>query len=280
MSLDASSSSQLVSGLLLAGVRYDDGVTVRHVGAPVPSQPHLEMTTAMLRAAGAGVDDETADVWRVSAGTLEARTWDVEPDLASAAPFLAAAVVTGGTVRIAGWPATTTQPGAQLPELFSRMGAQSKLNDGVLELRDDPVEGYLRFEMPGLVSIQDVQRHSLTPLPPRAPPRAAVAALATTPSRLRGVAHLRAHETDRLAALATEIGRLGGDVRETEDGLAIAPAPLHGGTVETYDDHRLAMAAAVLGLVVPGILIENVETTRKTMPDFTARWSDMLGVTD
>jgi 3-phosphoshikimate 1-carboxyvinyltransferase len=266
VSLDASSSSQLVSGLLLAGARYDDGVTVHHVGAPVPSMPHIDMTVAMLRDAGADVDDTTADTWHVARSTLRARTWDIEPDLSSAAPFLAAALVTSGTVHIAGWPASTTQPGAMLPDLFARMGARTQLADGMLTLvGPDRVLGI------------DADLHECGEL---APVVAAAAVVASTPSRLRGIGHLRAHETDRLAALATEFTRLGGDVRETDDGLAIKPATLHGGTVATYDDHRLAMAAAVLGLVVPGVIVENVATTRKTMPDFAARWTAMLGAAD
>jgi 3-phosphoshikimate 1-carboxyvinyltransferase len=260
--LDASGSSQLVSGLLLAGARYDAGVAVRHDGPPVPSAAHLAMTVAMLRAAGAVVHDVDPQRWCVQSGPLRARDWAVEPDLSSAAAFLAAAMVTAGRVRVPGWPADTTQPGAVLPELLSRMGARWSLAADGLELTG-----------PATISGIDADLRDCGEL---APVLAAVAALASTPSRLRGIAHLRLQETDRLAALARELGRLGGDVRETADGLEIRPRPLHGGPVATYADHRLAMAAAVLGLVVPGVLVEDVATTAKTVPDFVDRWAGLL----
>ncbi len=263
VSLDASSSSQLVSGLLLAAPGYETGVVVRHQGPPLPSAPHLAMTVAMLREAGAEVDDATRHVWRVAPALLRAGDRVIEPDLSSAAPFLAAAVVTGGRVTVAGWPPSTTQPGAALPDLLAAMGAGWTRDDGGLT-----VTGGARLS--GL----DADLRDCGEL---APVLAAVAALADSPSRLRGIGHLRGQETDRLAALATEIGGLGGDVRETGDGLEIQPRPLHGGTFRTYDDHRLAMAAAVLGLAVPGVVVENVETTGKTVPGFAGLWTAMLG---
>lgn len=260
--VDASESSQLVSGLLLAAPLFDRGVTVVNAGRPVPSAPHLAMTVGMLRDAGAAVTEDD-DRWHVEPGSLHAREWTIEPDLSSAAPFLAAAVVTAGTVRVNRWPATTTQPGAVLPELFAQMGASARREgDDLVLTGPDAVVGV------------DIDLHEYGELTPVV---VAVAALATTPSRIRGVAHLRQHETDRLAALAREIGELGGEVTETDDGLAITPKALHGGVFETYDDHRLAMAAAVLGLVVDGIGIVDVGTTRKTFPDFTERWQRMLG---
>jgi 3-phosphoshikimate 1-carboxyvinyltransferase len=223
------------------------------------------MTVSMLRSAGAGVD--TADnTWLVHPGPLTAGTVVVEPDLSGAAPFLAAAAVTGGRVTISGWPATTTQPGAALPDLLARMGAT------VVHSAD-------RLSLTGtdeLVGI-DVDLHDHGEL---APVVAAVAALANGPSQLRGIAHLRRHETDRLAALATELGRLGGAARETDDGLVITPQPLHGGRFATYDDHRLVMAAAVLALVIDDIVVGDVITVAKTMPDFTERWDRMLAGTD
>lgn len=261
--IDASSSSQLVSGLLLAAPRFDRGVTVRHVGPPLPSAPHLAMTVAMLRSAGAVVDDATMDRWTVAAGPLAARDWDIEPDLSTAAPFLAAALVTGGRVRVPGWPARTTQPGAALPQLLQRMGADSALDRGGLTVRGSG-------EIRGIdADLRDCGE--LTPV------LAALAALATGRSVLRGVAHLRLQETDRLAALAREISGLGGDVRETADGLQIAPRPLHGGHFATYDDHRMAMAGALLGLAVPGVLVADVATTGKTVPDFVGLWTRLLG---
>jgi 3-phosphoshikimate 1-carboxyvinyltransferase len=261
VTVDASASSQLVSGLLLAAPRFDAGVDVTHVGGAVPSAPHVQMTVQMLRAAGASVDvDEHR--WRVAPGPLQPHEWLIEPDLSSAAPFLAAAVVTGGRVAVPGWPARTTQPGGLLPDLLAQMGAAYERSaDGLTISGPDTITGI------------DADLHACSEL---VPVIAAVAALATTPSRLRGIAHMRQQETDRLAALATEIGRLGGDVRETEDGLEITPRPLHGDVIATYDDHRIVMAAAVLGLVVPDVKVENAATVAKTLPEFTELWAGML----
>ncbi|HEX7095872.1 MAG TPA: 3-phosphoshikimate 1-carboxyvinyltransferase [Acidimicrobiales bacterium] len=260
--IDASSSSQFVSALLLAGARFDEGVTVRHEGPPVPSLPHIAMTVAMLRDAQVEVDTGTDDRWSVAPGPIAARDLDVEPDLSNAAPFIAAAMVTGGTVVIPGWPTRTTQAGDALRSLFAEMGGSCTLGTEGLTARG-PDE---------LVGI-DVDMHEVGELVPVV---AAVCALATTPSTLRGVAHLRLHETDRLAALARELSALGANVVELDDGLRIDPAPLHGGVFHTYDDHRLATAAAVIGLVVPGVLVENVETTAKTLPEFVDLWQAML----
>lgn len=262
VAFDASSSSQLISGLLLSAARYDKGVEVRHKGPPVPSAPHLAMTTSMLRTFGAEV--ETApDVWRVAPGPLLARDVEIEPDLSNAAPFLAAALVTAGRVRIPGWPARTSQPGDALRGLLTEMGATCEAGPEGLTLRGS-----------GTVHGLDADLHDVSEL---APTLAALAALADGPSRLTGIAHMRRQETDRLAALAGEIGALGGDVRETPDGLAIRPRPLHGGVFHTYDDHRIATAAAVIGLAVPGVEVENIATTGKTLPNFVELWSSMLG---
>jgi 3-phosphoshikimate 1-carboxyvinyltransferase len=228
----------------------------------MPSAPHVAMTVAMLRQGGVSVDDSTPDVWQVYPGEVQARTWDVEPDLSNAAPFLAAAMLTGGRVTVQGWPQQTTQAGDALRELLTDMGAACSLDE-----RGLTVAGTGRVR--GLhADLHDVGE--LTPV------LAAVCALADSPSHLRGIAHLRLHETDRLAALANELNNLGGDVTETEDGLRIRPRPLHGGLFRTYDDHRLATAAAVLGLVVDGVEVENVATTAKTLPDFPGLWRQML----
>lgn len=266
VAIDASESSQFVSALLLSGARYDAGVTVRHRGEPLPSMPHIAMTVAMLREHGVAVDADAADPgrasWTVAPGPIAARDRTVEPDLSNAAPFLAAAAVTGGRVTVPGWPAATTQAGDALRELLARMGCDVRLDESGLTVRG-----------PGRLQGLDVDLHDVGEL---APVVAALCALAETPSRLRGIAHLRGHETDRLEALTTELTRLGGDVREKADGLRIKPAPLHGAVVETYDDHRIATAAAVLGLAVPGVLVEDVGTTEKTLPAFVTRWDLML----
>ncbi|MEU9864888.1 3-phosphoshikimate 1-carboxyvinyltransferase [Streptomyces sp. NPDC047971] len=266
--IDASSSSQFVSALLLSAPRFNQGVEVRHVGGNLPSMPHIRMTVDMLRMVGAQVDEpETGgepNVWRVSPSALLGRDLTVEPDLSNAQPFLAAALVTGGRVTVPDWPARTTQPGDALREIFTEMGGSCELT-----------EAGLTFTGTGRIHGIDVDLSEVGELTPGI---AAVAALADSPSTLRGVAHLRLHETDRLAALTKEINELGGDVTETEDGLRIRPRPLHGGVFHTYHDHRMATAGAIIGLAVEGVEIENVATTAKTLPDFPRMWTEMLGV--
>lgn len=263
VTLDASGSSQFVSALLLAGARYDEGVDIQHDGKPVPSQPHLDMSVAMLRERGVQVDDSEPNRWVVAPGPIRALDTAIEPDLSNAAPFLAAAVLTGGSVTVTGWPSQTTQPGDQLRDIFTRFGAEVTLaQDGDLTVR-----GTGRIVG---VDLDLSQVGELTPV------IAAVAALADGPSYLRGIAHLRNHETDRLAALETELNALGGDVNQTPDGLEIRPKPLHGGLFGTYNDHRMAHAAAVLGLAVDGLEIENIGTTAKTMPEFPDLWSALV----
>lgn len=268
--LDASASSQFVSALLLAAPRFEHGVVVRHTGPPVPSLPHIAMTVAALRSAGVEVDDSRPDVWAVRPGPVRARDVTIEPDLSNAAPFLAAAMVTGGTVTVPGWPLVTTQPGDRLPELFSKMGGSvARGPDGALTLIG-PDCGTA-----GLRGV-DVDLHDCGEL---VPVLAAVAALAPEPSRFSGIAHLRAHETDRLAALVCELGRVGLRVIETGDGLMfdpVDPSAWRPADMATYDDHRLATAAAVVGLVIPGVRVRDVATTAKTLPDFPERWTAML----
>lgn len=261
--VDASASSQFVSALLLAAPRFREGVTIRHSGGALPSLPHIAMTVAVLRERGVELEDEKPMTWRVRPGAISGGRVDVEPDLSNAGPFLAAALVSGGRVRVPGWPARTTQAGDLLRELLARMGAEVHLgDDGLTVTGSRTIHGV------------DVDLGAGGEL---APTVAALAALADTPSRLRGIAHLRGHETDRLAAITTEIRRLGGDAEETPDGVAIRPAPLHGGVVRTYHDHRMATFAAILGLRVAGVSVENVATTSKTLPDFTGMWERMLG---
>ena len=262
VTIDASASSQFISGLLLAGPRFEQGVTIHHDGKPVPSEPHIAMTVEVLRDCGVVVDDSAANTWRVEPSAIRALDVEVEPDLSNAAAFLAAAVVTGGTLRVPGWPQHTTQAGDAIRDIFDAMGA-----DVLLERSGLTVTG--NQQISGL----DVDLHGAGELTPVI---VAVAALADSPSLIRGIAHLRGHETDRLAALFTEINALGGSVEQTDDGLRITPKPLRGGLFHTYDDHRMAMAAAVLGLRVPGVITENVETTAKTLPQFTQRWTRML----
>jgi 3-phosphoshikimate 1-carboxyvinyltransferase len=262
--IDASASSQFVSGLLLAGARYDKGLEIVHTGIdPVPSTPHIEMSLEVLRASGLDAGSHASGTWFVAPGPVSARDWVVEPDLSNAAPFLAAAIVTGGSLVIPRWPSATTQPGDELRELLTQMGARVTLDSAGLTVAAGA-------ELRGLeADLHDVGE--LTPV------LAALAALASTPSRLTGIGHLRGHETDRLAALATELTRLGGDIVEEPDALTITPAPLHGGTWHAYADHRMATAGAVLGLVVDGVLVDDVACTAKTLPDFPGLWAHMLG---
>ncbi|TWD74922.1 3-phosphoshikimate 1-carboxyvinyltransferase [Kribbella amoyensis] len=263
VTLDASGSSQFVSALLLAGARYDEGVDLRHDGKPVPSQPHLDMSVAMLRERGVHVDDSEPNRWVVAPGPIQARDTAIEPDLSNAAPFLAAAVVTGGEVTVTGWPTATTQPGGQLPEIFTRFGADVTLTDDGLTVRGK-----------GRIAAVDLDLSEVGELTPVI---TAIAVLADGPSYLRGIAHLRNHETDRLAALEQELTALGGDVNQTPDGLEIRPKPLHGGLFGTYHDHRMAHAAAVVGLAVDGVAIENIGTTAKTLPEFPELWTGLVG---
>ncbi|HEY2699747.1 MAG TPA: 3-phosphoshikimate 1-carboxyvinyltransferase [Pseudonocardiaceae bacterium] len=262
VTIDASASSQFVSGLLLSGARYTNGVTVHHDGKPVPSMPHIEMTVAMLREAGVEVDDGEANTWRVLPGPIAGRDWDIEPDLSNATPFLAAAAVTGGSITVTGWPSTTTQPGDGIRAILTEMGATVTLDENGLTVTGS-----------GALSGVDSDLHDIGELTPTI---AALAVFADSPSRLRGIAHLRGHETDRLAALVTEIRAIGGDAEETEDGLLIRPHPLHGGGWRAYADHRMATAGAIIGLVVPGIAIDDIATTSKTLPDFPGMWHRML----
>ena len=263
--IDASGSSQFVSGLLLSAARYDGGITVHHDGPPVPSLPHIQMTVQMLAERGVGVDTDGATWWRVAPGPIAGGDHDVEPDLTNAAVYLAAAAVTGGEVTVPGWPRRTTQAGDAIRLLLARMGARVVLDEGGLTVTG-----------PDRLNGLDANLHDVGELTPTV---AALAALATGPSRLRGIAHLRGHETDRLNALATEIGVLGGDIREIPDGLEIRPRPLRadpGRPWAAYADHRMATAGAILGLAVPGIAVDDIAATAKTLPEFSASWSAML----
>jgi 3-phosphoshikimate 1-carboxyvinyltransferase len=258
LELDASASSQFVSALLLAAPRFELGLDLRHVGPPLPSLPHIEMTVAELRRRGVRVDTDAPDHWRVHPGPIDALDAEIEPDLSNAGTFAAAALVAGGRVRVRNWPEHTDQAGDAWRDIARAFGGTAE-RDGA-----DMV-----FAAGTTLDGVELDLHDVGELTPVV---AAVAALADGPSRLTGVAHLRGHETDRLAALVTEINRLGGDARELDDGLEIRPRPLHGATFRTYDDHRMAHAAVVLGLRVPDLLVENVVTTAKTYPNFAPVW--------
>ncbi len=267
VTLDASGSSQLVSGLLLAAPRFVGGAEVRHDGPPVPSLPHIEMTVRMLRAAGADVevgDGSRPTAWRVPAGPLNLGDFTVEPDLSNAGPFLAAALVTGGSVTVLDWPRDSLQAAGPILDVLTRMGARCSAGPDGLTVT-------------GTGTIYGIEA-DLRDIPELCLPLTALAALAAGPSVLTGVGHTRAQETDRLAAIAKEINALGGDIRERPDGLEVRPRPLRadGEAFESYDDHRMVMAAAVLGLAVPGIEVLNAATVGKTFPEFTSLWEKIL----
>ena len=265
ITIDASKSSQFLSALLLIGPSMVNGVSVTHAGPALPSMPHIDMTVAMLRDFGAVVTvDESRQCWSVAPGLLTGLDLTIEPDLSNAAPFLSLAMVCGGSVTISDWPRKTTQPGDQLREIFTRMGSTCEF-----------VEGGLKLVGGASIHGIDIDLHDVGELTPSI---AALAALADSPSHLRGIGHLRLHETDRLSALTTELNLLGGKVSEDETSLQIDPTtgPLHGGVFHTYEDHRLATAGAVIGLVVQDISVENIQTTKKTLPDFPGLWMSLL----
>jgi 3-phosphoshikimate 1-carboxyvinyltransferase len=262
--IDASASSQFVSGLLLSVAAFADGLTIVHTGEAVPSAPHIAMTVSMLRDAGVHVDDAQSNRWRVAPGPIAPRHWSIEPDLSNAVPFLAAAVVSGGIVRVTGWPQVSIQPAEDIFAILEKMGSVVRHGSSYLEVQGSQIYGGF-----------DVDLHDVGELTPAV---AALAALASdgSVSQLSGIAHLRGHETDRLAALSTEINRLGGQCAETPDGLRITARPLHGGVWQSYADHRMATAGAIVGLRVPGVEVEDIGTTAKTLPEFPQLWADML----
>ena len=267
--VDASSSSQFVSALLLVAPAMKDGLVVRHIGKSLPSAPHIEMTIQMLREVGVSVKvvaNSEKKEWHVSPTVMHGREITIEPDLSNAAPFMGAAMICGGSVTITDWPQSTTQPGDQLRTILADMGAD-------INFDKTTTGSNLTISGTGQIHGIDVDLHDVGELTPSI---AALAVLADSPSSLRGIAHLRLHETDRLAAITREINALGGNIVEEEDALHITPAPLHGGTFHTYEDHRLATAGAMIGLRVEGIKVENIATTQKTLPDFPGAWTYLL----
>lgn len=282
--VDSSSSSQFVSGLLLAASRIPGGVLLRHTGMTLPSLPHIRMTMEDINVAGGDVTMPERGRWLVQPRALGLPgTVTVEPDLSNAAPFLGAALIAGGVVRVPNWPAHTTQPGGLLPSMLHKFGATVTLDGDPFdevndcEMFDDDFNGTLAVT--GGTSIRGLGGLDLSAAGEIAPSVAAIATLADSPTELIGIGHLRGHETNRLAALVTEIERVGAHAEELDNGIAIEPVAddaLHGAVMESYADHRMATFAAMLGLRIPGIEIKDVLTTRKTIPDFTGMWTAML----
>ena len=262
LEIDASKSSQFVSGLLLAAPRFEQGLTLSHVGEHVPSLPHIDMTLKCLQERNISAHATSETSWEVKPGEIAGAEVEIEPDLSNAGPFLAAALVTGSEVRVDGWPTSTTQVGDEFRNLLSQMGAEVSLSGSTLTVRGTGQILGIKVDMSKAGEL--------------VPTIAAIAALASTSSEITGIAHLRGHETDRIKALVTEINRIGGSAQELEDGIAITPAKLSGGMWHTYADHRMATAGAIIGLRVPGIEIEDIGVTSKTMPEFPNLWLKML----
>ncbi|MGO4679894.1 3-phosphoshikimate 1-carboxyvinyltransferase [Microbacterium sp. 2MCAF23] len=262
--IDASASSQFVSGLLLAAPRFDVGLHLVHTGERLPSMPHIDMTVETLTRRGIKVTRPGPGEWMVEGGVPRSREIAIEPDLSNAAPFLAAALVAGGEVAVEGWPTRSTQPGALLPDLLERLGADVHRADGVLIVRGT---GRIRGGEFDLSAAGEL-----------APTFVGLAALADEPTTITGIGHIRLHETDRIAALAGNLRALGGEAVELEDGIHIIPATLRGGTWPAHHDHRMATTGALIGLRVPGVEIDEIGTTAKTLPEFTQLWERMLSV--
>ena len=264
ITLDASESSQFISALLLAGAKFSNGLTIKHVGNKLPSLPHIEMTIDMLNQVGVKVSSIERNSWTINPTVIKSKDWLIEPDLSNAGPFIAAAMVTKGEVTIKDWPQNTTQAGNAWIEILTKMGAQVSLTEkGLTVSQSGDIKG-IEFDL------SDVGE--LTPV------LVSIAVLANSNSSLTGIAHLRGHETDRLAALVENIKSIGGDAEETTDGLIIRPRKLHGGLWKSFDDHRMATAGAVIGLVVEGILVDDIKTTSKTLPDFENMWTSLVSV--
>jgi len=266
LEIDASESSQFVSGLLLAAPRFKNGLKLKHIGPSLPSLPHIEMTLACLRNRGVSVSNPEANTWLCEPGPIAGKKVAIEPDLSNAGPFMAAAMVAGGTVKIADWPVTTTQVGQQFTEILSKMGAIISHDGMDLVVRSGHLHG-IDIDMRSCGELVTVV--------------AALAVLAESPSRITGISHIRGHESNRLLALVKNIQNLCGIAHELEDGIEFIPtANLSGGQWDAYSDHRMATAGAVIGLAVPGVVINNINSVSKTMPNFVELWNKLLGLTN
>ncbi|GAA3649955.1 3-phosphoshikimate 1-carboxyvinyltransferase [Microbacterium marinilacus] len=263
ISIDASASSQFVSGLLLAAPRFDVGLHLRHTGARLPSVPHIDMTVEALARRGVHVERPAPGEWIVPAGPLRAKDIAIEPDLSNAAPFLAAAMIAGGSVTVAGWPPHSTQPGGQLVDILQLMGARVSRRGGALTVS-------------GGRAIHGVDL-DLSAVSELTPTLVGLAAFADAPTTFHGIGHIRGHETDRIAALAANVNALGGAAEEMADGIRISPVPLRAGSWRAHHDHRMATTGALVGLRVPGVVVDDIGTTAKTLPQFTQLWDEMLG---
>jgi 3-phosphoshikimate 1-carboxyvinyltransferase len=250
-------SSQYLSALLMVGPRGAGGLTVRVEGELV-SRPFVDLTMAVMRHFGAAVRKEQGR-FLVPPGHYAARDYAIEPDATAASYFFAAAALTGGRVRVEGLGRDSMQGDLAFVDVLGRMGCAVERGE-----RSVTVSG------PSRLAGIDVDLGAISDT---AQTLAALAPFAAGPVTLRNLAHTRHQETDRLAAVAIELRRLGGRVDERPDGLTIHPAELHGGTVQTYGDHRMAMSFALLGLRVPGIRIADPGCVAKTFPDYFERFA-------
>ena len=259
--IDASASSQFVSGVLLPAARFADGATVTNIGPPVPNRPHLAMTTRMLVRHGVEVGAQ-GESWSVASGSISAHDWAIEPDLSNAVPFFAAAMLTGGRVSVPHLAEDSVQPVDDVGELLQQLGADVALGAAGMTVTGT-----------GRVAGGTLDLRNLGELTP------AVVALAMTadaPTTIKGVGYLRGHETDRLAALSAEAERVGGLVSIRDDELVVTPRRLHPAVWHSYRDHRMATAGAIVGLVVPGMQVDDIESTSKTFPTFPELWLQLL----
>ncbi|MBP2436904.1 3-phosphoshikimate 1-carboxyvinyltransferase [Microbacterium amylolyticum] len=262
LEIDASASSQFVSGLLLAAPRFDVGLHLKHTGKRLPSLPHIEMTVEALARRGVHVERPTSTEWIVPATTPRAKTISIEPDLSNAAPFLAAAMIAGGSVTIPGWPPHSTQPGAQLTDILSLLGGKVSRRGGAVTVSaGQTIHGV------------DLDLSAVSELTPTL---VGLAAFADGPSSFTGIGHIRQHETDRIAGLVNGLRELGCGAEELPDGIRVIPQAMHGGTWKSHHDHRMATTGALIGLGVPGVTIDDIGTTAKTMPQFVWLWQKML----
>ena len=254
----AEASSQFLSGLLLAAP-FGSGETVIEVDGVLVSEPYVAMTLRMLDRFGLAAVEEEPGVYRVPGGQRShLAAYEVEPDASSASYFLAAAAVTGGRMTVAGLGrGDVLQGDVRFADVLGEMGCRVERCDGGLTVHGRPLRGID-------ADMNDISDTVMT--------LGAVACFAAGPTTIRNVAHVRHKETDRLAALATELRRLGAGVEEFADGLRIEPRPLRGAAVATYDDHRMAMSLAVVGLRVPGVVVENPACVAKTYPGFWDDW--------
>jgi 3-phosphoshikimate 1-carboxyvinyltransferase len=249
-------SSQFLSGLLMAAPYAEEPVVLEVEGGLV-SRPYVGITLGVMRDFGVEVVEEGRDRFVVPPGVYEAGKYVVEPDASGASYFFAAAALTGGRVRVPGLGSASSQGDLGFVEVLEEMGCEAEIGVDYVEVRGPERLRGIEVDMNGISDTMITL--------------AAIAPFASSPTTIKNVAHTRAQETDRIAAVARELTRLGAEVEERPDGLKITPGPVGPGTVHTYDDHRIAMAFSLLGLVVPGIRIQNPSCVTKTLPDYFQR---------